>query len=77
MTSMLDEVKKLPVSDRTDLFLALKADVEMNQYLFNEKAEELLFAEISKRDNAYKNGQLHVTSIDDLKMKLQQRRDGL
>jgi hypothetical protein len=36
-----DEIKKLSVVERAQLFLALKSDQEMKAYLHSEKGDEL------------------------------------
>ncbi|MCY7422885.1 MAG: hypothetical protein LH478_14230 [Chitinophagaceae bacterium] len=60
-----DEIKKLSVVERAQLFLALKSDQEMKAYLHSEKGDEFLMEAITKRDQAYIKGEIKLTSIED------------
>jgi len=77
MNSIVDDVKKLPLSERADLLLALQNDTEISEYLQATEADKILFSEIARRDAAFKNGEMQLTTIDDLKSRLQNRRDAL
>ncbi len=77
MHSILDDVKKLPVAERANLFFALQGDIEMNEYLDTAKSDKLLFEEIAQRDEAYKDGKIHLTTMDELYSRLKKRRDAL
>ena len=77
MAILLDEVKKLPVSERANLFLALEKDDEISEYLQPENVDEVLFAEIAQRDAAYKEGKIKLTTMGDLTNRLKARRDAL
>ncbi len=72
-----EEIKKLTVVERAQLFLALKSDLEMKAYLHSEKGDELLMDEITRRDQAYMKVEIKLTSIEDLKIRLNERRNGL
>lgn len=77
MNSILDDVKKLPVEERANLFLALKSDNEINEYLDSAKPDRLLFEEIARRDAAYNDGKIHLTTMDELSDRLKSRRNAL
>jgi len=77
MNSIVDDVKKLPLSERADLLLALQNDTEISEYLQATEADKILFSEIARRDAAFKNGEMQLNTIDDLKSRLQNRRDAL
>gem|GEM_PF-1482511 len=77
MSTIFEEIKKLSVADRADLLLALKNDSELNQYLKTEKSEIEIIEEIGKRDKSFKNGDIHLTTIDDLSTRLKARRNAL
>ncbi len=72
-----DEIEKLTEVEKAQLFLALKSDQERKAYLHREKRDEFLIEEISKRDQAYIKGEIRLTSIEDLVIRLNERRNAL
>lgn len=77
MQSLPNDISDLSVEEKANLFLALKSDTAVKQYLYDEISNKILGEEIARRDDAYKKGELYLTSIDDLKTRLKIRRDGL
>lgn len=77
MHSILDDVKKLSIAERVGLFLVLKDDTEINEYLHSTKSNKKLFKEIARRDKAYKEGKIHLTTMDELTSRLRKRRNAL
>ena len=77
MSSIFEDVKKLSVEDRAHLLLELRNDAELCQYLKNESSELVVLNEIAKRDQSFKNGEIYLTSIDDLATRLKARRNAL
>ena len=45
------------------MFLALKSEEEMKAYMHSQKGDEFLLEAITKRDQAYINGEIKLTSI--------------
>ena len=77
MQTVPKDISNLSVEEKVNLFLALKSDIAVKQYLYDEISHEILKEEIARRDDAFKNGNLYLTSIDDLQTRLKIRRDGL
>ena len=77
MKSIIDDIKKLPVAERASLFLVLKKDSELKEFLHSAQADDLLFEEIARRDKSFEAGEMNLTSVEDLAIRLKARRDAL
>ena len=74
MSTITEEIKQLPVSQKAALYHFLAEDEELKNYLIagNEPFEEL-----ARRDAAYSNGEMRLTDRQALTTRLQIRRNGL
>ena len=74
---ILNKINKLPVEERTSLFLAMKTDEEMRAFLYALDSENILKEELVRRDAAFAAGSLKLTTIDQLTNRMKAKRNGL
>ena len=67
MQSVPIDNNDLSVEEKANLFLTIKRDIAVKQYLYDDISNTILIQEIARRDDAYKKGELYLTSIDKLK----------
>ena len=74
MSIIVEEVKKLPISQKAALYRLLAEDEELKSYLVSDS---MLFDELERRDIAFNKGELRLTNREELSERLQKRRDAL
>lgn len=74
MPSISENIKKLPVSEKAELFNQLREDKELENYLISN---DQLYKEIARRDKAYSEKKIHLTTRQELSDRLKQVRNGL
>lgn len=74
MTFLAEDIKKLPASQKAELHCLLRDDEELKNYMISNK---MLFEELIRRDKAYVDGKIHLTTRQQLSSRLKNRRDAL
>ncbi len=74
MSSISENIKKLPMSEKAELFYLLREDEELENYLISN---DQLYKEIGRRDKAYAEKKIYLTTRQELSDRLKQMRDGL
>lgn len=74
MSSIAENITKLPVSEKAELFYLLRNDKELENYLISN---DQLYKELARRDEAYAQKKIHLTTRQELSERLKQVRNGL
>jgi len=67
-------IENLSASEKAKLFSTLQNDQELQDYMISKK---MLFEELDRRDKAYAEGKIQLTSRKELSLFLRKRRDAL
>lgn len=71
MSISISEVQKLSPVEKLELYHILESDPDIAEQTVNENNDKVLFQEIDKRDKAYQQGKMQLTTIADLEQRLQ------
>jgi len=74
MLSLTEDIKKLSAPQKAELYCLLRDDEELKNYMISNN---MLFEELARRDKAYAEGRIHLTSRQQLSSRLKKRRDAL
>ena len=74
MSTIVEAIKTLPVSQKAALYQLLSEDEELKNYLLSSNE---LFDELERRDLAFNNGDIQLTDRQELHNRLQNRRDAI
>ena len=74
MALLADDIKKLSAPQKAELFCLLRDDEELKNYMISDT---MLFEELARRDKAYTEGKIQLTTREQLSSRLKNRRDGL
>jgi len=66
------DLKKMSVPEKAKLFSLLSDDKELQDYMISN---EKLFEELNRRDKEYAEGQIQLTTRQELSLRLKKRRD--
>ena len=74
MSLLSQDIKNLSTSQKAELYFLLRDDKELESYMIsNEKLSE----ELIRRDKAYAEGKIQLTTREELSLLLKNRRIGL
>jgi hypothetical protein len=74
MSSISENINKLPVAERAELFYLLREDKELEDYMISN---DRLYKELARRDKAYTEKKIHLTSRQELSERLKHLRNEL
>ena len=74
MSLLEDDLKILSTPQKARLFQLLRNDDELEKYLISN---EMMFEELSRRDKAFAEGNIQLTTRKQLTERLKKRRDAL
>lgn len=74
MPSLAEDIKKLTAPQKAELYCLLRDDEELQNYMISNK---MLFEELKRRDKAYVEGKIQLTTRQQLSSRLKSRRDAL
>ena len=74
MSLISENIKKLPVSEKAELFNLLREDKELEDYLISN---DRLYEELARRDKAYAEKKINLTTRQQLSDRVKQMRHGL
>lgn len=74
MLPISENIKKLPVAEKAELFYMLREDKELENYLISN---DRLYEELARRDKLYAEKKIHLTTRQQLSDRLKQMRNGL
>lgn len=74
MLPLSEDIKNLSAPQKAELYYMLREDKELEDYMISNN---ILFEEIKLRDKAFKEGKLHLTTREELSLRLKMRRDEL
>ncbi|MGN6531183.1 MAG: hypothetical protein ACTHK0_05470 [Ginsengibacter sp.] len=74
MSSVFENIKKLPVSEKAELFYLLPEDKELENYLISN---DQLYKELARRDKAYAEKKTHLTTRQELSERLKHLRNAV
>jgi hypothetical protein len=74
MPLLEDDLKVLSTPQKARLFQLLRNDDELEKYLISN---EMMFEELSRRDTAFAEDNIQLTTRKQLSERLKKRRDGL
>lgn len=74
MISLAEDINKLPASQKAQLYCMLRDDEEQKNYMISN---DILFEELTRRDKAYAEGKIQLTTRQQLSHRLKNRRDAL
>ena len=74
MSPISENIKKLPVSEKAELFNLLREDKELEDYLISN---DRLYEELARRDKAYTEKKINLTTRQQLSDRVKQMRHGL
>lgn len=77
MISIIEEIQKLTLPEKKEIFNALLADDELQSSVNTFEEDPFLFEELARRDNALRNGEIKLISLDELESRLAERRNRL
>ncbi len=69
-----EDIKKMTAPEKAELYCLLRDDEDLRNYMISNK---MLFEELNRRDKAYSEGKLKLTSRHQLSSRLKNRRDAL
>jgi soluble cytochrome b562 len=69
-----ENIKNMTVPEKAKLFSILRNDKELEDYMISNSA---LFEELDRRDKAYTEGKIKLTTRQELSLRLKKRRDAL
>ncbi len=72
MQILADDIKKMPASQKAELYYLLRDDEDLKNYMISNN---MLFEELHRRDKAYKEGKLKLTTRQQLSSRLKKRRE--
>ena len=74
MSPISENIKRLPVSEKAELFNLLREDKELEDYLISN---DRLYEELARRDKAYTEKKIHLTTRQQLSDRMKKMRHGL
>lgn len=74
MLPISENIKKLPVAEKAELYYLLREDKELENYLISN---DRLYEELVRRDKLYAEKKMHLTTRQDLSDRLKQMRNDL
>ena len=74
MQILADDIKKMPASQKAELYYLLRDDEDLKNYMISNN---MLFEELHRRDKAYKEGKLKLTTRQQLSSRLKKRKNDL
>lgn len=69
-----EDIKNMSVPEKAKLFSLLSDDKELKDYMVSNTH---LFEELTRRDKAYAEGNIQLTTRQELSLRLKKRRDAL
>ncbi len=69
-----EDIKKLSAPQKAELYCLLRDDEELKNYMISNN---ILFEELTRRDNAHAEGKIKLTTRQQLTSRLKNRRDAL
>lgn len=77
MFSIIEEIEKLTLREKKEIFNALLADDELQSSVNDFTEDPFLFEELARRDEAFRKGEIKLISLDELETRLAERRNAL
>ncbi len=77
MHSLIEEIEKLSLPEKREIFNALLDDEELQASVNAFEEDPFLYEELARRDEALRKGEIKLISLDELETRLAQRRNGL
>ena len=74
MSFHTDDIKNLTAPQKAELYYLLREDKELQDYMISNK---ILFEEITRRDKAFEEGRIQLTTRQELSILLKNRRNAL
>ncbi len=74
MALLEENLKTMTAPQKARLFYLLKDDAELEKYLISS---EMMFEELARRDKAFAEGKIQLTTRKQLTNRLKDRRDAL
>lgn len=74
MTPLAEDINKLSAPQKAELYCMLRDDEELKNYMISN---DILFEELTRRDTAYAEGRIQLTTRQQLSSRLKNRRDAL
>ena len=74
MSLLTEDIKNLSAPQKAELYYLLRDDEELKDYMISNN---MLFEEIIRRDKAYAEGKIQITTRQELSHRLKNRRDAL
>lgn len=74
MSLHTDNIENMSASEKAKLFYRLQNDKDLQEYMISN---DTLFEELAHRDKAYAEGKVHLTTRQELSLRLKKRRDAL
>lgn len=74
MALLEDNLKTLTAQQKARLYYLLRDDEELAEYLISN---EIMFEELARRDKAFAEGKIQLTTREQLTTRLKNRRDAL
>lgn len=74
MSQLSEDIKKLSGPQKAELYCLLREDEELKNYMISNN---MLFEELIRRDKAYAEGKIQLTTRQQLSSRLKNRRDAL
>ena len=69
-----EDIKNMSVPEKAKLFSLLREDKELQDYMISNTT---LFEELNRRDKAYAEGKIQLTTRKELSLRLKKRRDSV
>jgi hypothetical protein len=77
MVSIIEEIEKLTLHEKKEIFNALLADDELQSSVNDFTEDPFIFEELARRDEALRKGEIKLISLDELETRLAERRNAL
>lgn len=74
MALLAEDIKKLSAPEKAELYCLLRDDEELKDYMISDNR---LFEELIRRDKAYAEGKIQLTTRQQLSSRLKNRRNAL
>lgn len=74
MALLAEDIKKLTAPEKAELYCLLRDDEELKDYMISDSR---LFEELTRRDKAYAEGKIQLTTRQQLSSRLKNRRNAL
>ena len=74
MVLQAEDIKKMSAKEKAALYYILRDDEVLKDYMLSDEA---LAEEIRRRDKAFAEGKIQLTSREQLSMRLKNRRDAI